>query len=172
MSLKINEMRKCHPHQGFWRRGGGRRFRLEGCRRSEPKRLNPRCSNQIRGFWPERTQASYLPWNLSVEVKSGRFSGDLNGNRPSDQGLGPRNPSMLPPVSRLNSLAKSRRPKVRRSGWDACATQRLGRMAVQRPRTSRLPLEVKSDTCLPFQANMLLKAGHLKNDLLRKPSCC
>jgi hypothetical protein len=139
---------------------------------AEPKRLNQRCSNQIRGFWPERTQASYLPWNLSVEVKSGRFSGDLNGNRPSDQGLGPRNPSMLPPVSRLNSLAKSRRPKVRRSGWDACATQRLGRMAVQRPRTSRLPLEVKSDTCLPFQANMLLKAGHLKNDLLRKPSCC
>ena len=138
---------------------------------AEPKRLNQRCSNQIRGFWPERTQASYLPWNLSVEVKSGRFSGDLNGNRPSDQGLGPRNPSMLPPVSRLNSLAKSRRPKVRRSGWDACATQRLGRMAVQRPRTSRLPLEVKSDTCLPFQANMLLKARHLKNDPLRKPSC-
>jgi hypothetical protein len=21
MFLKINEMRKCHPHQGFWRRG-------------------------------------------------------------------------------------------------------------------------------------------------------
>jgi hypothetical protein len=26
---------------------------------------------------------------------------------------------------------------------------------VHRPKTSRLPLEVKSDTCLPFQAIML-----------------
>jgi len=73
MFLKINEMRKCHPHQGFWRKGEGRRFRLKGRRRSEPKRLNPRCSNQVQGFWPKRTQGSYLPWNLSVTAEIGPF---------------------------------------------------------------------------------------------------
>src|SRR6516164_3451818 len=52
--------------------GGGRRFRLEGRGRSKPKRLNPRCSNQIQGFWTKRTHSSYLPWNLSVtaEIRS------------------------------------------------------------------------------------------------------
>src|SRR6516225_5875750 len=49
MSLKIDEMRKCHPHQGFLEEGGGWRFHLKGRRRSEPKRVNPRCSNQIQG---------------------------------------------------------------------------------------------------------------------------
>jgi len=53
--------------------GGGTRFPLEGCQRSEPKRLNPGCRNQIRGFWPKRTQGSYLPWNLSVTAKIGPF---------------------------------------------------------------------------------------------------
>src|SRR6516225_7398010 len=49
--------------------GGGRRFRLEGRRRSKPKSLNPRCSKQIQGFWPKRTQGSYLAWNLSVTTE-------------------------------------------------------------------------------------------------------
>jgi len=71
MSLKINEMRKCHPHQGFWRRGEVGDFTSRDA--GEPKRLNPRCSNQIRGFWPKRTQGSYLPWNLSVTARIGPF---------------------------------------------------------------------------------------------------
>src|SRR6516164_4360551 len=53
--------------------GGSRRFHLKRCRRSEPKCLNPRCSNQIREFWPERTQAGYLVWNLSVTTGIGPF---------------------------------------------------------------------------------------------------
>jgi len=50
-----------------------KRFRLEGRGQSEPKRLNPRCSNKIQGFWPKRTQASYLAWNLSVTAEIGPF---------------------------------------------------------------------------------------------------
>ena len=100
ISLKINEMRKCHPHQGFWRRGGGRRFRLEGCRRSEPKRLNPRRSNQIQGFWHKRTQSSYLPWNLSVTAKIDPFFSKFKcGICPSDQGFSRWNPPILPPFA-------------------------------------------------------------------------
>src|SRR6516225_8589841 len=77
--------------------GGGRRFRLEGCRRSEPKRLNPRCSNQIRGFWPKRTQGSYLPWNLSVTARIGPFFSKFEcGIGPSDQGFSRWNPPILP----------------------------------------------------------------------------
>jgi len=80
--------------------GRGRRFRLEGGRRSEPKRLNPGCSNQIQGFWPERTQASYPPWNLPVTAKFGPFFRRFEcGIRPSDQGFGPWNPPILPPSS-------------------------------------------------------------------------
>jgi len=138
--------------------GGGRRFRLEGRRRSEPKRLNPGCSNQIQGFWPKRTQASYLPWNLSVKAEIGPFFSKFEcGIRPSDQGLGSLESSMLTPP-RPNRLATSHMPKVRRSGWDACATQSPGRMALRRPRISGLPLEVKSDTCLTIPSHHVIES--------------
>jgi len=104
MSLKINEMRKCHPHQGFWRRGVGRRFRLKGRRRSEPKRLNPRCSNQIQGFRPERTQASYLPWNLSVTAEIGPFFSKFECESSVRSRIRSLESLMLPPMPRLNRL--------------------------------------------------------------------
>ena len=38
---------------------------------NKPKRLNIWPVNQIGGFRPKQTQASYLPWNLSVTAKMG-----------------------------------------------------------------------------------------------------
>ena len=39
MSLKINEMRKCHPHQGFWRSGEIGDFALRGGGKANPRGL-------------------------------------------------------------------------------------------------------------------------------------
>jgi len=72
MSLKINDMLKYHPDQGFGRRGVGE-FRREGCWPNKPKRLNVSCSNQIEGVRTKQTQSSYLPWNLSITQKIGPF---------------------------------------------------------------------------------------------------
>src|SRR6516165_8536823 len=96
--------------------GRGRRFRLEGRQRSEPKRLNPRCSNQIQRFWPERTQVTYLPWNLSVTAEIGPFFSKFKcGIRPSDQGFDPWTPSILPPIPQSNRRRKITGRKGRRS---------------------------------------------------------
>ena len=52
---------------------GKEAIRAERRWRGEPKRLNLRCSNQIQGFWPKRTQVIYLPRNLSVTAEIGPF---------------------------------------------------------------------------------------------------
>jgi len=40
MFLKINEMRKCHPHQGFWRRGEVGDFTSRDTGEANPSQLS------------------------------------------------------------------------------------------------------------------------------------
>jgi hypothetical protein len=57
---------------------GDRRFCLEGWGQSEPKRLNPGCSNQIQGPGPSEPKAVIFRGIYWLQLKSGRFSGNLN----------------------------------------------------------------------------------------------
>ena len=82
MSLKRRDMSKYDRPINVFGEWRGRRFRGEGCRRNKPKRPNIRCSNQIRGFWPRQTQASYLPCNLSVRAEIGPLFSKFVCERP------------------------------------------------------------------------------------------
>jgi hypothetical protein len=144
ISLKINEMRKCHPHQGFWRRGEVGDFASRDAGEANPRGLTHAVAIRYKDSGTSEPNPVIFRGIYRLQLKSTRFSANLNANRPPDQGFGRWTPSMLPPVPRSNTVAKSRRPKRRRSGWEACGSQSRGRMPVQRPRTSRLPLEVRS----------------------------
>jgi hypothetical protein len=129
MSLKINGMRKCHPHQGFWRSGEVGDFASRDAGKANPRGLSHAVAIRYKDFGPSEPKPVIFRGIYRLQPKSGRFSVNLNGNRASDQGFGRWNPSMLPPIPRLNRPAKSRGPKVRSSGWDACAAQSRGRDA-------------------------------------------
>jgi len=132
--------------------GGGRRFRLEGRRRSEPKRLNPRRSNQIQGFWSERTQTSYLPWNLSVTTKIRLFFSKLKCEvvRPvKDSVLGIPRCSLHPSIKQTGEKLQAEGPQLE---WDACALQSSGRNASATTEAQQVAFGNKS--VLPFEAIM------------------
>jgi len=91
----------------------GRRFRGAGDGwRSEPKRFNLRWSNQIQGFWPKRTQGSYLTRSLSVTAEIGPFFSKFNCEpSPPIKDSVLRILSMLPPIP-ITELAKVARESV------------------------------------------------------------
>jgi len=107
MSLKINEMRKCHPHQGFWRRGEVGDFALREAGKANPSGLSHAVAIRYKGSGPSEPKAVILRGIYWLQLKSARFSVNLNANRASDQGFGAWNPSMLPPMPRLSRLAQS-----------------------------------------------------------------
>jgi hypothetical protein len=164
MSLKINEMRKCHPHQGFWRRGEVGDFTSRDAGKANPRGLSHAVAIRYRDSGPSEPKPVILRGIYLLQLKSGCFSVNLNANRPSDQGFGPWNPSTLPPIPRLNRLAKSHGPKVRRSGETRVARKARAGMPVQQPGTSRLPLEVKSDTSFTIPSHHVIESSTLKND--------
>ena len=104
MFMKINEMRKCHPHQGFWRRGEVGDFASRDAGEANPRGLTHAVAIRYKDSGPSEPKPVILRGIYRLQLKSAHFPRDLDGNRPSDQGFRPRNPSMLPPVSRLNSL--------------------------------------------------------------------
>jgi len=131
MSLKINEMRKCHPHQGFWRRGEVGDFTSKDAGEANPRGLTHAVAIRYKDSGPSEPKAAIFRGIYRLQRESARFSVNLNAHRASDQGFGRWNPSMLSPSPRLNRLAEG--PQLE---WDVCASQSPGRMPVQRPRTA------------------------------------
>ena len=131
---------------------GDRRFCLEGWGQSEPKRLNPGCSNQIQGFWPKRTQGSYLPWNLSVTAKIGPFF------RRFECGI-------VRPIkdSMLGILRYCLRPSIKHTGEKSEADGAqfgVGRVPLAKPRQDASA--TTEERVLPFPTHHAIESSTLK----------
>jgi len=163
MSLKINDMRKCHPHQGFWKKGEVGDFASRDAGEANPRGLSHAVAIRYKDSGPSEPKAVIFRGIYRLQPKSGRFSVNLNGNRASDQGFGRWNPSMLPLIprsSRLDERSRAEGPQLG-VGTRAPRNARAG-MAVQRRRTSGLPLEVKSDTCFTIPGHHVIESSTLK----------
>jgi len=123
MSLKINDMRKCHPHQGFWRRGEVGDFASRVAREAKPRSLTHAVAIRYKDSGASEPKAVIFRGICRLQRKSARFSVNLNAHRASDQGFGPWNPSMLPPIPRLNGTGEKSQAEGPQLEWDACATQ-------------------------------------------------
>jgi len=80
MSLKINDMRKCHPHQGFWRRGEVGDFASRDAGEANPRGLTHAVAIRYKDSGPSEPKPVIFRGIYRLQLKSGLFSGDLNGN--------------------------------------------------------------------------------------------
>jgi len=162
MYLKVNEMRKCHPHQGFWRRGEVGDFALREAGKANPSGSTHAVAIKYKDYGPKRTQAGYLPWNLSVTTEIRLFSVNLNADSP------------VP--SRIRSLESFRcsLPSLDQTDWRKAAGRRSaargGTRVLAKP--GQHASATTEELVLRFKPIMPLKARHLKYAPVRKPSCC
>ena len=78
MSLKINEMRKCHPHQGFWGRGEVGDFASRDAGEANPRGLTQAVAIRYKDSGPSEPNAVILRGIYRLQLKSGRFSVNSN----------------------------------------------------------------------------------------------
>jgi len=78
MFLKINEMRKCHPHQGFWRRGEVGDFGSRDAGEANPSGLTHAVAIRYKDSDPSEPMAVIFLGIYRLQLKSGRFSVNLN----------------------------------------------------------------------------------------------
>jgi len=117
MSLKINDMRKCHPHQGFRRRGEVGDFASRDAGEANPRGLTHAVAIRYKDSGPSEPKLVIFRGIYRLQLKSGRFSVNLNAEsvRPiKDSVVGILRHSLT--SLDQDRLAKSHRPKVRRSG--------------------------------------------------------
>ena len=87
ISLKINEMRKCHPHQGFWRRGEVGDFASRDAGKANPRGLTNAVAIRYKDSDPSEPKAVIFRGIYRLQLELARFSLNLNADRPSDQGF-------------------------------------------------------------------------------------
>jgi len=78
MSLKINEMRKCHPHQGFWRRGKVGDFALREAGEANPRGLTHAVAIRYKDSGPSEPKPVILRGIYRLQRKFALFSVNLN----------------------------------------------------------------------------------------------
>jgi len=119
MFLKINEMRKCHPHQGFWRRGEVGDFASRDAGKANPRGLTHAVAIRYKDSGPSEPKAVIFRGIYRLQLESARFSEDLNAESSVLSRIRSLESfAMLPPIPRLHRLdEKSLGPKVRSSGW-------------------------------------------------------
>jgi len=95
--MKIKDMPKCdRPIEDWGNQAAGDFAPTEG-RGNKPKRPKISSSNQIQEIRPKQTQASYLPYNLSVRAKISAFFSQFECER-SIKDARPDNPLETPPI--------------------------------------------------------------------------
>ena len=78
MFLKINEMRKCHPHQGFWKRGEVGDFAWRGAGEANPRVLTHAVASRYKDSGPSEPKAVILLGIYQLQRKFALFSVNLN----------------------------------------------------------------------------------------------
>ena len=78
MSLKINDMRKCHPHQGFWRRVEVGDFASRDAGEANPRGLTQAVAIRYKDSGPSEPKAVIFRGIYRLQRESARFSGNLN----------------------------------------------------------------------------------------------
>ena len=78
MFVKINDMRKCHPHQGFWRRGEVGDFASRDAGEANPRGLIHAVAIRYKDSGPSEPKAVIFRGIYRLQLESGRFSGNLN----------------------------------------------------------------------------------------------
>jgi hypothetical protein len=115
MSLKINEMRKCHPHQGFWGRGEVGDFASRDAGEANPRGLTQAVAIRYKDSGPSEPNAVILRGIYRLQLKSGRFS--VNSNAES-----------VRPIkdSVLGLLRYCLRPSIKQTGEKLAEGPQLG----------------------------------------------
>jgi len=162
MFLKINEMRKCHPHQGVWRRGEVGDFALRDAGEANPRGLSHAVAIRYKDSGPSEPKPVIFRGIYRLRLKSGRFSVNLNGNRASDQGFGHWNLSMLPPIPRSNRPNEKSQAEGPQVGVGRVPHAKPGQDASATTEDQRLPLEAKSDTCFTIPGQYVIESWTLK----------
>jgi len=78
MSLKINDMRKCHPHQGLWKRWKVGDFALREASEANPRGLTHAVAIRYEDSDPSEPKAVIFLGISRLQRKSARFSVNLN----------------------------------------------------------------------------------------------
>ena len=162
MFLKINEMRKCHPHQGFWRRGEVGDFASRDAGEANPRGLTHAVAIRYKDSGTSEPNPVIFRGIYRLQLKSRRFSLNLNAGSGARSRIRSLESFDAPSRPSINGLAKSHRPKVAARGGTRAPSNAWGGIPVQRPRTSRLPLEVRSDTCLTIPSHHIIESSTLK----------
>ena len=119
MFLKINEMRKCHPHQGFWRSGEIGDFALRGGGKANPRGLTQAVAIRYKDPGPSEPKAVIFRGIYWLQLKSGRFSGNLNAESAcpiKDSVLGILRYCLRPSIKHTGEKSEAEGSQV---GWDA-----------------------------------------------------
>jgi hypothetical protein len=78
MYLKINDMLKYHPHQGFWRRMEVGDFASRDAGKANPSGLTHAVAIRYKDSGPSEPKAVIFRRTYRLQPKLGRFSVNLN----------------------------------------------------------------------------------------------
>jgi len=126
MPLKINEMRKCHPHQGFWRRGEVGDFASRDAGEANPSGLTHAVAIRYKDSDPSEPNLVIFRGIYRLQLKSARFSVNLNAE------------SVLPIKDSLVGILRCSLPSLDETDWQRVTGRRsAGRGGTGAPRKAR-----------------------------------
>jgi len=130
MFLKINEMRKCHPHQGFWRRGEVGDFASRDASEANPRGLTHAVAIRYEDSGPSEPKPVIFRGILSVTAEIGLFFSKFKCGvvRPVKDSVlwNPFDAPSHPSIKQIGEKLQAEGPQLE---WDACASQSSGRNA-------------------------------------------
>ena len=162
MSLKVNEMRKYHPHQGFRRRGEVGDFASRAAGEANPRGLTHAVAIRYKDSGPSEHKPVIFRGIYRLQRKFALFLANLNAN----DTLRIRSLRILrcSLPSSINRLAKNRSPMVR-GGRGA---KQRGQDARSTTMDQHVPLEGRSDTGFTVLTHHVVWVGAIHESPLRR----
>jgi len=166
MSVKINDMLKYHPHQGFWRKMELGDFASRDAGKANPSGLTHAVAIRYKDSGPSEPKPVILRGICWLQRESARFLVNLNAESRARSIKDSVVEILLCSLPSLDKqTGKSHRRKVRSSaqGGTGCATQSRGRMASATTEDQQAASGSQGVTLvLQFQAHHVIERSTLK----------